>query len=80
MEDLKVVAKELLRPLANLLDWPVVLQNFAHGAAVAEPKEFGAADKFAVLTDTPATAGSLAHKRMKMPLVRAATGTEANGS
>jgi hypothetical protein len=74
MEDLKVVAKEFLRPSANLVDWPVVLQNFAHGAAVAEPKEFGAPEKFAVLTDTLAT-------EMKMPFaVRAATGTEANGS
>ena len=62
MKNLEVVAEEFLRPAANLVDQPVVFQNFAHGAAVAEPKEYGAPEKFAVLTDTPASAGSLANK------------------
>jgi hypothetical protein len=73
MKNLEVVAKEFLRPAANLVDWPVLFQDFAHGAAVAEPKDFGAPEKFAVLTATPATAASLANKRMKVPFAVGAT-------
>jgi hypothetical protein len=40
MEDVEKVAEKLLSPTTDLMDWPIVFQNFFDGAAVAEPKEF----------------------------------------
>ena len=79
MKYLKEVTKKLLSPAADLMDRPVVLQDFFDGAAIAEPKEFGAPKEFAVLTNAPAPAASFTDKRMEMTFSFGATArAEAN--
>jgi hypothetical protein len=79
MENLKEVTKKLLGPAADLMNGPVVFQDFFDGTAVAEPKEFRAPEEFAVLANTPAPAAGFAYKRMVVALSFGATaGAEAD--
>jgi hypothetical protein len=79
MKDLKEVSKQFLGPAADLVDGTSVLQNFLDSTAIAEPEEFGAPQKFAVLANGPAPAASLAHKRMVVAFAfGAAAGAKAN--
>jgi hypothetical protein len=80
MEDLKEIAKELLSPTTDLMDGPIILQDFFDGAAVAKPEELGAPKKFPVLTDTPTTAASFTNKGVIVAFpLGAATGAKPNG-
>jgi hypothetical protein len=51
MEDLKEITKKFLGPSTNLMDKPIISENFLDGTAVAKPKEFSTREKFPVLTD-----------------------------
>ncbi len=79
MENLKEVSKKLLGPAADLMDGPVIFQNFFDGAAVAEPIEFCAPEEFPILANSPAPAASFAHKRMVVAFpFSAAAGAESD--
>jgi hypothetical protein len=79
MKDVKEVSEELLGPATNLVDGAIVLQYLFDSTAVAEPIEFRAPEKFAVLANTPAPAASFAHKGMVVTFAfSAAAGAEAN--
>jgi hypothetical protein len=79
MKDLEEIAKKLLSPTANLVNGADIFQNFLNGTAIAEPEKFGAPEKFAILSNSPATAASFADKRMIMAFaLGAAAGAEAN--
>ena len=41
MKYLEVIAKEFLRPAVDLVDGDIVFKDFAHGATITNPKEFG---------------------------------------
>ncbi len=69
VKNLKEVTEQLLSPTADLMDGPVILENFFDGTAITKPEELGAPEEFAVLADSPATATSFANKRMEMPFV-----------
>jgi hypothetical protein len=81
MKDLEEVTKEFLGPTTDLMDGSVVFENFFDGAAIAKPKELRTPQKFAILADSPATAGGLADERMEMTFALGATArAKANGS
>ena len=44
MEYLKKVTKKFLGPPTNLMDKPIIFNDFLDGAAVAKPKEFSTPD------------------------------------
>jgi hypothetical protein len=66
MEYLKEVAKKLLSPSTDLMDRPVILQDFFDGAAIAKPKDFSAPNKFAVPTNGPAPTAGFTDKWMEV--------------
>jgi hypothetical protein len=68
VENLEEVTEKLLSPTADLMNRTVILQNFFHGIAVAEPEELWAPKVFPILTDGPAATGSFANKRMEVTL------------
>jgi hypothetical protein len=68
MEYLKEVTKKFLGPSTNLMDRPIIFKDFLDGVAVAVPKGFSTPEKFAVLTDGPATATSLSDEGMIIAL------------
>jgi hypothetical protein len=45
---METVAKEFLRPAANLIDWTIILKNLLDTAAIAKPVEGGAPEVLAV--------------------------------
>jgi hypothetical protein len=63
---LEEVSEKLLCPTADLMNWPIILQNFLNGAAIAQPKELGAPKKFPILADGPASTSGFADKRMEV--------------
>lgn len=62
MECLEEVTKEFLClcSTTDLMNGAVMFQNLFDGAAIAEPKEFKAPTKFAILADGPASTTVLA--------------------
>ena len=66
MNYLKMVAKELLCPAANLVNGAVVFEDLLHSAAVTHPVKFGSPKEFAVLADTPTAASGFTNKGVKM--------------
>ncbi len=66
MEDLEVVAEKFLCPTSDLVNGAVVLKDFTHGAAIADPRQFSAPEELAILTDTPTATGGFTNKGMKM--------------
>jgi hypothetical protein len=81
VKDLKEVAEKFLSPATDLVDGPIVFEDFFDGSAIAKPKEFGTPKKFTVLADAPATAAGLTYKGVTMTLLfGAAAGAKANGS
>jgi hypothetical protein len=72
MEDMEEITEKLLSPTADLMNWPIMLQNFLDGAAVTEPKEFGAPKKLPILTDGPTTTSGFANERVKVAFAFAA--------
>ena len=79
MKDLEVIAKEFLRPAADLVNGSIIFKDIEHGATIAHPKEFGAPQEFVVLADAPTAAGGFADKGVKVPLpVGALPRTKAN--
>ena len=42
VEYLEVIAEEFLSPAEDLVDGAIVFKDFAHGATITHPKEFGA--------------------------------------
>jgi hypothetical protein len=58
VEDVKVVTEQFLGPAADLVNWSVILEDFAHSATIAEPIEGIAPKELPVLADAPAAAGS----------------------
>jgi hypothetical protein len=72
MEDMEETPKKLLSPTADLMDWPIVFQNFFNGTAVAKPKEFRSPKEFPILADGPASTSGFTNKRVKMAFSLAA--------
>jgi hypothetical protein len=66
VKDLKVVAKKLLSPTANLVDRSAILKNLLHCTAVAHPIELGTPEKFTILADAPTATGSFSNKGVEM--------------
>jgi hypothetical protein len=54
VEDLKEVSKKFLSPATNLVNGPVVFQDFLDDTAIAKPVKFSPPKKLAVLTNRPA--------------------------
>jgi hypothetical protein len=62
MKDLEKVTEKFLSPATDLVNGAVVFQDLFDGAAVAEPKEFGTPQEFAILADGPSTTTGFAHE------------------
>jgi hypothetical protein len=62
MDDGEVVTEEFLSPATDDVDLTIVVEDFFHSAAVANPIKHSAPKIFLVLGDTPATASSFADK------------------
>jgi hypothetical protein len=76
-----MVSEEFLRPATNLVNGAVVLKDFTHGAAIADPRKFSAPEELAILTDSPTSASSFANEGVKMAFaIRAAARAEADGA
>jgi hypothetical protein len=81
MKHLEEVAEKFLSPTSDLVDGPVVFEDFFDSGAIAKPKEFGTPKKFPVLADAPAAAAGFTNERVVMTLsFSAAAGAKANGS
>ncbi len=79
MEDMEEIAKKLLSPTADLMDWPIAFQNFFNGTAVAKPKEFRSPKEFPILANGPTTTSGLTNERVKMAFsLAAAARTKSN--
>ena len=72
MEDMEETTEKLLSPTADLMNRPIVFQNFFNGAAITEPKEFRAPKKFPILADGPTTTSGFANERVKVAFSLAA--------
>ena len=60
--DVEMVAKEFLSPASDNMDLTVVVEDFLHGATVADPIEHSSPKILFVLGDSPATTSSLANE------------------
>ena len=72
MENLEEVTEKLLGPTADLMNRPIIFQNFLNGAAIAEPKEFRTPKEFPILANGPTTTSGLTNERVKMAFSLAA--------
>jgi hypothetical protein len=59
---------------------PIILQNFFNGAAVTEPKEFGAPKKLPILADGPTSTSGFANERVKVAFSFAAAARANNNN
>jgi hypothetical protein len=72
MEDLEEITEKLLGPTTDLMNRPIVFQNFFNGATIAEPKEFRTPKEFPILANGPTTTSGLTNERVKMAFSLAA--------
>jgi hypothetical protein len=68
MHKCKVVAKQFLRQVTNLVNITRVFKELLHGVTVTEPVEVGTPEVATVLTYGPAASNGFAHKRVKVML------------
>jgi hypothetical protein len=66
MNDSKVIAEQFLGPTTDDMNLAIVVENFFHGAAVANPIKHSSPKVLLVLRDTPAAAGSFADEGVKV--------------
>jgi hypothetical protein len=70
MDDGKVAAEEFLGPATNNVDLTVVIGNFFHSAAIANPVKHSAPKTaLLVLRNNSATTSGLANKGVKVALL-----------
>jgi hypothetical protein len=69
MDNSKVIAKELLGPAANDMNWAIVIKDLLHSAAIANPIKQYAPKILLVLGDTPTTASSFTNKGVEVALL-----------
>jgi hypothetical protein len=69
MDGSKVAAKDFLGPATNNVDLTVIIENFFHSAAIADPVKHSAPKTLLVLGNAPATTSGLADKGVKVVLL-----------
>jgi hypothetical protein len=65
----KVVGKEFLGPATDNMDLTIVIENFVHSAAIADPAKHSTPKTLLVLGNTPATTSGLANKGVEVALL-----------
>ena len=79
MDYSEVVAEQFLCPASDNVNLAVVVQNFLHGAAIADPVKHGAPEIFLVFGNTPSATSGFAHKGVEVSfLLGTFPGIEAN--